>query len=206
MIVTDALNLVFPIRHQVVVKADPEKPDATIEVSEPTLWVTHTPISPEVFATCYRILAATKAAIFGKLIESAPRIATLALHDAALADAEEYGTKDADKSLLAEIRRLTMVIAPGPSGFDMLPIDLAIAKSIISKQEWSELESVLVFFTCGYAMANPSRQLLTGNFLASVLGGSMTSLPPTEYLASFATSTKAAPSTSAPSSPSSIAG
>ena len=206
MTITDSLNLVIPVSSAIVEQDDPAHPGEKIRVSEPTLWAYHTPISAEVFAASYRIIAATKTAIMGKLVQSAPRIATFALHDAALEDEEEYGGKDTDKALLAEIRRLTSILAPGANGYETLPVDIAIARAVISEVEWSEVESVLVFFTCGFSMAMPSRQSLMGNVLASVIGASTTSLRPTEYLASLPTSTKSEPSTNPTSSQQSFAG
>ncbi len=206
MTITDTLNLALPIRSAFIERPDPENPGSTMTVSEPTLWAYHTPIGADVFAASYRIIAATKTAILGRLVESAPRIATLALHDAAVADAEEFGTKDADRALLQEIRRQTFILAPGANGFETLPVDIAITRKIISDAEWSEVESILVFFTCGYAMAMPSRQAIMANFLASVLGGSMSSSPPTAFIASLPTSTTNATSPAPPSSPQSVAG
>lgn len=206
MTITNTLNLALPIRTAYVQKPDPENPGEAITVAESVLWAYHTPIGAEAFAASYRIIAATKTAILGKLVESAPRIASLALHDAALADATEFGSKDADKALLGEIRRLTMILSPGEKGFELLPVDIAIARSIISAEEWSEVESVLVFFTCGLSMAMPSRQGTMANVLALVLGGSIVSLPPTEFAASLPKSTTAESTSAPPFSPQPFAG
>ena len=181
MTINAALNLVFPIRWG----AD----------GAPLMWAYHTPISREVFEANYRVIAAAKAALFGKgvgyAVEVGPRIAALALADAARQDALETGTDTDANPLLAELKRLTTVLAPGPNGFELLPAELALGRKAIDEDDWAEAESAVVFFTCGYAMAMRASRDKTGSALALALKGSMTSLPPMEYAASSLTSTKA---------------
>jgi hypothetical protein len=187
--ITQALNLAFPLRIG--------------ENGEPLVWAYHTPLSQEVFTTSYRVFAATKAALFSKGIayaaDAGPRIATLTLKDAARADASEWGTEDASGAILAEIRRLTTVLAPSNAGFENVMVDVALTRHAITPEEWEEGESALVFFTVGWLMALRSKREKIGSALALVLGGSMTSLPATEYAASFTTSTKAESSEATPS-------
>ncbi len=174
MTINSSLNLVFPIRS---------------ENNTPLIWAYHTPISTEVFQANYRIIAATKAAIFGKGIayaaDAGPRIASLTLRDAGRADAAEWGIEDTAPALLANISRLTHVLAPGKDGFDMVPIDAAISRKVIDAEEWAESESMLVFFTCAYSMALRSNREAVAKASALVLGGSTTSLEPLGWAASL---------------------
>lgn len=187
MQVTTDLNLAFPVG---------------FTASEPRLWAYHTPLSMQVFEAHYRIFAATKQAIFGKSFgyayESGPRIARLELLDAGKSDAIERGLvdergepKSSAPAILAEIRRLTQFVVAGDHGFDLVPSEVAIARDVLSQEEWNEVESAIVFFTVVSVM---SKIATRGNIMASValiFGGSMTSLAPLDYVASLKASTPA---------------
>lgn len=187
-----ALNLAFPVRAG--------------ENGEPLIWAYHTPISTEVFTANHRIIAATNASMWGKGLKYAAtagvRIANLTLLDISKADAEEWGVADSGPSFLAELKRLTFILAPGPNGFDMVQVDAALQRNIIDAEDWSEAEAEIVFFTSGYAMAKKAGRRTFCELVASVIGGSITSLPPLEFLASLPTSTTA--ETSPEAAPSSV--
>lgn len=188
MQLNDSLQLVVPIRED----------DSGVLVHG-----YHTPISREVFEANYRILAATKAALSSKGIGyqmgSGPRIAAMALRDEGKKDATERGESEesADSgasALLTELKRLTTIIAPGPQGWDIIPIDTALSRNIIDADEWQEALSDIVFFTCHYALARKNGRRPMAEAVASVLSASITSLPLSEYAASLKPSTKAATS------------
>lgn len=159
----------------------------------------HTPISRAVFEANYRILASTRAAMIAKglayMMDVGPRIAGLALVDEGKRDAAEQGEKGdgGAGALLGEIARLTTILAPGPSGWEMLPVETAIAQEVIDAEEWDEVASSIVFFTCVYAMARKSERSRVASVTASTLGAAITSSPATEYAASLQTSTKGEP-------------
>lgn len=188
--INDALNVVIPVK----VDAD----------GNTLVYGYHIPISKEVFDANYRILSATNAAIFARgskfAAQVGPRIATLRLRDEAAQDAadrEDFDTDgnpraDGAAALLADIKRLTTVMVPGPNGWECIPVDAAIGRKNIDAEDWSEAESALVFFTCTYAMTPRAnrRRLVEGLF--SVMPGLITSLLPTEFASSLSISTKAA--------------
>ncbi len=161
----------------------------------------HTPISREVFEANYRILAATKAALSSKGVfyqmDAGPRIAALTLRDEARKDAEDRGDVDdkgtADdavaQALLAEIKRLTMVLCPSPKGFDPLPVDAAIQGGHIDADDWREAESAIVFFTCLLSMSAKAHRKAIAQATAGLLKASITSQQPMEVCASLQTST-----------------
>src|SRR5208337_3512803 len=138
------LNLVLPVTFD--------------EAGEPVLYAYHTPISRQVFEANYRILSATKAAIFGKgLVFAAdvgPRIAALRLADEARQDALERGDVDEQgkprdlsaKALIEEIKRLTTILASDTNGWEMLPVDTAISRNLMDTVDWGDAENALVFF------------------------------------------------------------
>ncbi len=168
-------------------------PVAFSDGGEPRLWAYHTPISIEVFQANYRVIAATHAAIWTRGLRYAAsaglRIANLALLDAAAADAEEQGTPDSGQAILAEIRVRTLILAPSANGFDLVPADIAVTRGILDKEEWSEAEATLVFFTVSSSMAKRAGRKALCENIASVTGGSITSLPVMEFAATLATST-----------------
>lgn len=179
MQINSALNFVIPIR--------------VAEDGEALAWAYHTPISSEIFQANYRVIAETNARIWGKGLKYAAtagaRIAALTLRDVSKADAEEYGIDDLGPSLLAEVKRLTIVLAPSGAGFQPLPVDLAIQRKVIEQADWDEVEAAIVFFTVGYAMSKRAARADFCELISSRIGGSITSLPPMEFAASLAIST-----------------
>lgn len=161
----------------------------------------HTPISREVFEANYRILAATKAALASKGIQyqmvSGPRIASLTLLDECREDSAERNDFGADglpsdlraRALLAEIKRLTIILAPSTDGYDMIPVDTAIARGVIDSDDWREVESSLVFFTCHVALASKTERVPLIQATASLLNGVSTSSDITEFANSSRIST-----------------
>jgi hypothetical protein len=179
MQINESLNLVLP-------------------VSE-TVKAYHTPISREVYEANFRILAATKAAIFSKGIHYAagvgPEIAALTLKEEGKLESESRG-KEGDfgaSAFLKEIERMTTILAPGDQGYDMVPVDAAIAQGVMDLDDWRDLESAIVFFTCQYAMNKKAVRKTLSESAALVTGGLITSLSLTEYADSLRTLTKAEP-------------
>lgn len=198
MQVTPQLHLVFPVRSVDEQRPDKENPGKTIAVTVPLLWVYHTPISAPVFQAYYRIISATKAAIYSKgisyAVNNGPRIAALTLLDVAKVDAAEWDTENTARALLAEISRLSFILVPKDKeqkeGLELVPLDIAVQREVIDPEEADEAQAALVFFTCGYAMARRAQREATARFLATfALSGSITSLTPTEYVASLQIST-----------------
>lgn len=189
MKIADNLNLTIPLR---------------ADEKGTTVHGYHTPISREVFAENYRILAATKASLASKgvhyLMGSGPRIAALTLRDEGKKDALDRGDVDASgkpsdggaKALLEEIKRLTVILCPSASGWTMLPIDAAISQGVIDEDDWQEGESAIVFFTAHWALASKAEKAKVANATASALKGSITSSSATEFIGSLPTSTSSA--------------
>lgn len=186
-----ALRLVFPIKWATSSKNGSEG------AVEPLIWAYHTPISREVFEANYRAISAANMTLFSKGIgfaaESGPIIATLALRDAARADAIENGNEiqgDPATPVLAEIKRLTMILAPSAQGYDTVPVDVALGRNVIDAEDWKEAESSIVFFTCGSWMSRREKRAAKQSALALVLKGSITSLDPSAFATSLRESTK----------------
>jgi len=188
-----ALNLVLPIRSG--------------EDGTALLYAYHTPISRDVFEANYRIISATKGELFAGMghsekrrmaqsLSDASRIATLTFKDEAKRDAIEHGF-DFDNpespppgyAFLAELERLTLVLAPTANGWEQIPVAVAIGRKLIDQDEWAEVLSSIVFFTCGLSMVPKNGRMDTATFLALIVTGSITSLPPTEWTVSLPKST-----------------
>jgi hypothetical protein len=209
MKIDEKRNLVLPIVTEKVTKKVDGK-DVTEEVVK--LWAYHTPISREVWEQHFRVLSATKSALASKgahyLMSSGPRIAALTLRDEGRKDAAVRGSfdeqgnvlDDETQSFFAELKRLTMVLCPGQHGWDMLPIDTAISAGKIDAEDFEELASAIVFFTCNYAMARKADRETTARATASVLGASISQLNPTEFGASLPSLMQAEPTKPAASS------
>ncbi len=182
MYVNDDLNLVLTIKQD-----DNEHPLVTAY---------HTPISRAVFESHYSILAATKSKLASKgtiyMMDSGPRIAAMTLRDEAKDD-----ERPKDTALLAEIKRLTMIVSQGS---EPLPVDSAIASGIIDDEEWQDTLSEIVFFTCLYALAKKAEKSRIADAIASVLNASITASPLTEYASSLKPSMPEKPSRKAVSS------
>lgn len=156
------------------------------------LRIYHTPISREIFEANYRIIGATFSALMTPAPQiSAPRIAALRLRDEGRRDAKERNAGAYDdggaEALLAEIKRLTSVLAPQANKWTMLPVETAIANATIDDEEWKEVENALVFFTCLYTMVMKSERNKMMEAVVSITGASITSLSPTDYVASLTT-------------------
>lgn len=173
----DALNLVVPVRDD--------------------LKAFHTPISREVFEANYRLLAGTRAHLVGEGIyyqmQSGPRIAAMILRDKARKDAENWGEIDpagkpseqAAMALFAEIKRLTTILAPTANGWEAIPVDAAIQQNRLDQEEWDEVLSQIVFFTCHYALGKKAERMGIAESTASIMEASITQSPLSEYASSL---------------------
>lgn len=160
-------------------------------------WAYHTPISTQVFEANYRVLAATKAALFAQgaryAFEVGAQIAGLRLRDEGRKDAAEQGNVGADgtpqdaavPALLAEIQRLTMVALPGAAGWEATPVGVALQRGALDADDWREAESGIVFFTSLWHLTARAKRPQIGGMAASMQGGSLVSLPLTEWTASL---------------------
>lgn len=202
------LNVVLPIVTERITRKVKDESGKEKEVTEDVVkvYAFHTPISKAVFDANFRILAATKSALESKgtqyLMSAGPRIAALTLRDEGLRDAESRGRIDDSgnpkddevRALFAEFRRLTMVLTAGANGWDMIPVDQAIAGGLLDSEDWEEAEASLVFFTCHYSMSKKASRARIAQATASLLRASTTPLSLSEYLASLPRLTQGATS------------
>jgi hypothetical protein len=209
MTIDAQLRLTFPIRWRTEERVDPA--DATKKTLEsvPVLWAWHDPISQDVFRANYRVISAAYEEIWGDKQDEGRRAATIGLRTADLIllqaakdDAEKRGGEDTGPALLAQLRLLTFILAPGPSGaFEFLPVDQAIKRGLVTDDEWHDVECALVFFTAISQIQRRAIKPIMSAAAALTLKGSMTPLALMEFATSLGTSTPA--ETTAPPAPAS---
>ena len=163
------------------------------EDGQPAFYVYSAPISREVFEANFRILSLTYAEITGQdssYLSVGIRCAALTLKDVAASEAARKGRQGdgGAAALLAEIKRLTTILAPSQGGWDTLPVPDAVRSGVLTDEEWSEVESAIVFFTGAYWLAPIRRRKEVVTALCSMLGWQATSSLPSEFAAGLPTS------------------
>lgn len=165
MTINDNLEIVFDIR--------------TDEANRPTLRIFHRTISRDVFEINYKLLSAVFSELWSQgsyhALSVGPRIASLALKDLAKKMAEslpdDSGTApNPAHTLLEEMKRLSLILVPTPSGWEKIPVQTALSRHLIDEEEWSEVESALIFFTSAYHLAKKSEKEVRANVLLGLLG------------------------------------
>lgn len=156
----------------------------------------HTPISTDVYESNFLILSGTQGTLFSRGIKHAlsvgQRIAALTLRDEGKRIAEERDRDDdfGASAFLKEIKRLTTILAPTSEGWNFLPVEMAIQQNKIDEDDWKEVESAIVFFTCAYYSLPKRERPEVLPLLMEAMGGQNTSLSCEEYAASLPTPTK----------------
>lgn len=174
------LNLIIPV----------ERGDATV-------YVHSMPIGRECFETYFLPLSKTFAAIYseGLGILGGPRIAALMLKRVST----ELGIWDGDagvaRGLMAEIRRLTNVVAPGANGWETFPFQDAVSRQYFDADDIAEIENALVFNSAAWAMHRKAEAAEVMAGAARLWGAQTSPLNCTGYTASLPTLTETAPST-----------
>lgn len=181
-----SLNLVVPV----------DRADGT------TIYVHASAISREAFDANFLVIAKTFTAIYaeGLGVVAGPRIAAKMLKKVA---ADMGQLEVVQKGLLAEMSRLTNVIAPGGNGWTSLPVNIALDQKMIDADDVEEVENAIAFFTLASAMHKKREARGILEQAARLWSALISSSNATEYAASLSTSMTAAGS-GAKETPSSI--
>jgi len=121
---------------------------------------------------------------------SAPQLAYPALKSIATKAGNWDGAGGVKFGLVNEIVRLTSVLVSGEKGWEALPLDIAVKRSVINEDEEAEILSSLVFFT---AISKVAPKDLKNSFLemaGALRNWELTSSDSTEYLSGLPTLTK----------------
>lgn len=170
---------------------------------EAPLSVHAAPIILEAYKTYFMVLAKTFSTMMNERLTnvSGPATAALMLEQIAKTTMRAPGVSwwedmgavaGVENGLMAEIRRLSNVIAPLPdgAGWAATPLQIALDEGIIDVEEAMEVMNQLCFFTVVSWVPERRDRPSFINGAAYLFGGQTTSLNCTEYAASLKTSTE----------------
>lgn len=158
------------------------------------LYVHSIPLPMEVFDRYFLVIAKTFAAIWDEGIgpTGGPAVAARMLKHIAQNMKVWEGPEGVEAGLMAEIRRLTSVLSPGPRGWEQVPLQDAIDRGVLDAEDQAEVENIVAFFIVASAMHKRDVAPAILALMSSLWGASTTSLSCMEYGASLTTSTQAA--------------
>jgi hypothetical protein len=111
-----------------------------------------------------------------------PRVAALLLKQEAMSLGVWERTQ---QSLMAEIYRLTNVIATGENGWETMPFDVAKKRGILSDDTAAEVENCIVYFTCASSIHLRAELTVALEGLNTLWGAQTTLSNVTEYMNSL---------------------
>jgi hypothetical protein len=174
-----------------------------VDTTSGTVYVHSTPVSRAIFEMYFKVFrkAATETLRDGieGAIQVGPATALLDLKDAA----QSIPTRDrrstmwdgpdgVEHGLLPELWRLTNVLAPGPSGWQMVPFQECITRGeILNEDDIDQVGNAIAFFTVFWWIlrGSPEVRAMVLNSMASLRGAVVTLSTCTEVLNSLQTST-----------------
>jgi hypothetical protein len=127
-----------------------------VKIQPISAYVHSTPIAAEVAEKHFLILAQTFAAIFNQGLGAAagPGVAMRLMKRIAQRAGEWEGDEGVERGVIEEMRRSTMVVVPGPSGWMPVPLQVAIDRKILDDEDRQEVENAIVFFISVSATLN----------------------------------------------------
>lgn len=172
------------------------------------------PISRDSFREHFLLISKTFAAIYNQGLGAlgGPRVAAMLMRRLAENAVDPQAPADVKlaagqqvEDLLAEIRRLASVAAPGLNGSarEVVPLEEAVRRGALDPDDVEEVENILVFFTVSSSMQRGEELATVCSMMSRLWDSQTTLLSCTEFIASLPTSTATAP-TGAKETPSSI--
>jgi hypothetical protein len=155
-----------------------------VETGDGIVHVHSVPISREVFEDNFLVISKAFTAVYthGLGPVTGPRVAALLLKQ----EAQSMGVWErTQQSLMAEINRLTNVVAPGPGGWESMPFDVAKKRGILGDDEAAEVENCIVYFTCASSIHLKAEMTVAVEGLKTLWDAQTTSLNVTEYTRSL---------------------
>jgi hypothetical protein len=142
------------------------------------------PISREVFEDNFLVISKAFTAVYtnGLGPVTGPRVAALLLKQ----EAKTLGVwEKTQQSLMAEIYRLTNVIAPTDNGWDTMPFDIAKKRGILTEDAAAEVENCIVYFICASSIHLKAELTVAMEGLSTLWNAQTTSSNATEYMRSL---------------------
>jgi hypothetical protein len=159
----------------------------TLDGDDHKIHVHSVPIGREVFEDNFLVISRAFTQVYtnGLGPVTGPRVAALLLKQ----EAETLGIwPKTQQSLMAEIYRLTNVVAPGDGGWETMPFDVARKRGVITEDEASEVENCIVYFTCASSIHLKAEMTIAQEGLRTLWDAQTTLLNATEYMSSLPTS------------------
>ena len=151
------------------------------------IYVHSTPISREVFEDNFLVVSRAFNAVYtnGLGPVTGPRVAALLLKQ----EAQTMNVWErTQQSLMAEIYRLTNVIAAGDNGWETMPFDVAKKRGILTPDSAAEVENCIVYFTCASSIHLRAEMAVALDGLRTLWNAQTTSSNVTEFMRSLPTS------------------
>jgi hypothetical protein len=157
------------------------------------IFVHSTPISTDIFETYFEPISVAFSRLYsrGLGIVGGARIAHMMLKKVA----QELGVWDGpggvERGLVAEIHRLTNVLASGARGWEMIPFDEAIRTGVLESVDASTVDGLITFFTLAFSMHPKAMQRTMIEPPMQLCGARIESSSCTEFINSLPISTAA---------------
>jgi hypothetical protein len=148
------------------------------------------PISKAVFEDNFLVIARAHVAVYTNGLGpiAGPRVAALLLKE----EAQKLGVWErTQQSLIAEIHRLTNVIAVGDKGWEQMPFEVAKKRGILDDDDASDAENCIIYFTCASSIHLKAELTVALDGLNQLWGARTTLSNVTEYMNSLRTLTQA---------------
>jgi hypothetical protein len=160
----------------------------SVETEKGPVHIHSSPISREVFEDNFLVISRAFTAVYtnGLGPVTGPRVAALLLKE----EAKKLGTWDrTQQSLMAEIYRLTNVVAPGDGGWETMPYDVAKKRGVLDEDAAAEVENCIVYFICASSIHLRAEMAVALEGLNTLWNAQTSSSNVTEYMRSLPTST-----------------
>ena len=162
----------------------------SVEGEKGPIHIHSVPISREVFEDNFLVISRAFTQVYtnGLGPVTGPRVAALLLKQ----EAQTLNVwEKTQQSLMAEIYRLTNVIAPSENGYETIPYDVAKKRGVIDPDAASEVENCIVYFTCASSIHLKAEMTIAMDGLKTLWNAQTSSLNVTEYMRSLPTLTPA---------------
>jgi hypothetical protein len=160
----------------------------SVDTEKGSIHIHSAPIGREVFEDNFLTISRAFTAVYtnGLGPVTGPRVAALLLKQ----EAQTLGVWErTQQSLMAEIYRLTNVIAPTDHGWETMPFDVAKKRGILTDDAAAEVENCIVYFTCASSIHLRAELTVAMEGLRTLWGAQTTLLNATEYMRSLPTLT-----------------
>ena len=155
-----------------------------VDSAKGPVYVHSSPIGREVFEDNFLVISRAFTQVYtnGLGPVTGPRVAALLLRD----EAKKMGVWErTQQSLMAEIYRLSNVIAPNGSGWESVPFNVAKQRGILDPDDAAEVENCIVYFTCASSIHLRAELTVATEGLSTLWNAQISSSNVTEYMRSL---------------------